>query len=410
MPANTWLPANPLDGPRLVCPYCYSVFAERRILFRCTGRPGPLGDACPPAEDRSLREHLGRRERLPPVFEANGRRPRAVCPACSGTTDRKVCAVCHARMPVNFGRMRGRTIALVGARDSGKTVFMTVLIHELRNRVGNRFNASVGGSDDHTRHRFGPDYESPLYEEGRLLPATRRAAGAARAPLLFRYTGRGRGLTGIRPRHTLLSFFDSAGEDLDDEESVETNLRYLRNADGVILLLDPLQMDGARRLAATGTRLPAPSGPENRPIHMLERVTELLMRREGSPNQLIRVPIAVCLTKIDALRGAMDEGSPLHRPQSDEPYFDESDSQDVHAQVQQLLHLWDGGGIDQHVGSHYRNARYFGVSSLGGAPSDDNRVQGGVRPYRVADPFLWMLSEFGIVPSRSGPRSSRALP
>lgn len=409
LPVPAWLPPNPLDGPRLVCPYCYSDFTERQIRFRCLGRPGPDGETCSLVEDQALRDHLGRREWLPPVFDANGRRPKAVCPECSGTTDRKVCAVCHSRMPVSFGRMRGRMIALVGARDAGKTVFMTVLIHELRNRVGNRFNASVGGSDDHTRHRFGPDYESPLYEEGRLLQGTRRAAGAARAPLLFRYTRQRWGLTGLRPQHTLLSFFDTAGEDLNDEESVETNLRYLNNADGVIVLLDPLQMDGARRLAAAGTRLPAPEGPENRPIHMLERVTELLMRREATPNRLIKVPIAVCLTKIDALRGEMDEGSPLHRPQPGEPYFDGSDSQDVHAQIQQLLHRWDGAGIDHHVRNHYRNARYFGVSALGRTPSDDNRIQGGVRPYRVSDPFLWMLSEFGVIPARNASRTPRTL-
>ncbi|GAB3741181.1 TRAFAC clade GTPase domain-containing protein [Nocardiopsis nanhaiensis] len=395
---------NPLDGPRVVCPYCYSDFTERQIRFRCVGRPGPSGDTCSLVVDPAMRTHWGRADRMPPVFEANGRRAKAVCPSCSVVSDRKVCMVCHARMPVNFGRMRGRMIAMVGARNSGKTVFMTVLIHELKNRVGSRFNASVGGSDDHTRQSFGRDYESKLYEDGGLLPATSPAAGGNRAPLLFRFTTKRRGLTGNRPDHTLLSFFDTAGEDLHDAGSVETNLRYLNNADGVIVLLDTLQMDGARRMAPSGTLMPARDGAENQPIHMLERVTDLLMRREGSPKRLIQVPIAVCLTKTDALRGAMDEGSPLHRPQPSEPFFDETDSQDVHAQIQQLLDRWGSAAIDDHVRNHYRNARYFGVSSLGDTPSENNRIQGGVRPYRVADPFLWLLSEFGVIPSRSRQR------
>ncbi|WP_236568046.1 MULTISPECIES: hypothetical protein [unclassified Nocardiopsis] len=402
-PRTPWSPRSllPLDGRQLVCPYCYSRFSERRIRFRCTGRPGPDGRVCAPVEDTAVRTHLGRRERLPPVFEADGRLARAVCPECAATTGRQVCATCHAQLPVNFGRIRSRMIALVGARDAGKTVFMTVLIHELMNRVGSRFDASVGGSDDHTRHRFHADYETPLYEQARLLGATRRA-GVAREPLVFRFTTQRRGLYGRRPQHTLLSFFDTAGEDLTSEESVEANLRYLHNADGIILLLDPLQMEGARRLVPAGTRMPAPSRVENRPLDMLGRVTDLLMRRPGAANRLIPVPIAVCLTKIDALHGELDEGSPLHRPQPGAPYFDESDSQDVHAQIQQLLHRWDGGGVDGHVRNHYRNARYFGVSALGGVPDEDNRVRGGVRPYRVADPFLWMLSEFGVIPAREG--------
>ncbi|MEE2045650.1 hypothetical protein Q7689_20110, partial [Nocardiopsis tropica] len=238
--------------------------------------------------------------------------------------------------------------------------------------------------------------------EDRLLGATRRT-GTTREPLVFRFTAPRRGLTGRRPRHTLLSFFDTAGEDLTSEESVEANLRYLNNADGVILLLDPLQMEGARRLAPAGTRMPAPGRNAGRPLDMLGRVTDLLLKRPGAAGRLIRVPMAVCLTKIDALHRQLDAGSPLHRPQPGEPFFDDSDSQDVHAQVQQLLHRWDGGGIDGHVRNHYRNARYFGVSALGCAPDDGNRVRGGVRPYRVADPFLWMLGEFGVVPSREGP-------
>ncbi|MBB6120621.1 TRAFAC clade GTPase domain-containing protein [Nocardiopsis algeriensis] len=396
------LPKPPLAlrGDRLVCPYCYSRFAEREIRFRCTGRPGPDGRACEPAEDPALRAHLGRREHLPPVFTADGRRAQARCPGCSATTGKQVCATCHAQLPVNFGRIRSRLIALVGARDAGKTVFMTVLIHELMNRVGSRFQASVGGSDDHTRHRFRADYESPLYDGARLLGATRRA-GVAREPLVFRFTTQRRGLTGRRPHHTLLSFFDTAGEDLTSDASVEENLRYLNNADGVILLLDPLQMRGAREAAAAGTRMPAPGGAENLPLDMLGRVTDLLLRKEGS-SRLIRVPIAVCLTKLDAFLEQLDAGSPLRRPQPTAPYFDESDSQDVHAQIRQLLDRWDGGGIDGHVANHYANARYFGVSALGHTPDADNRVQGGVRPYRVADPFLWMLSEFGVVPSREG--------
>lgn len=392
----------PGDGRPLVCPYCYSRFTERHIHFRCTGRPGPEGLVCEPVEDDAIRAHLGRRERLPPVFAADGRRAHAVCPECSAATGMQVCSTCHAQLPVNFGRIRSRMIALVGARDAGKTVFMTVLIHELMNRVGSRFNASVGGSDDHTRHRFHADYETPLYGRSRLLGATRRT-GVTREPLVFRFTTQRRGLYGRRPQHTLLSFFDTAGEDLTTVASVEANLRYLNSADGVILLLDPLQMEGVRRLVPTGARTPSPGRVENRPLDMLGRVTDLLMSRPGAANRLIRVPIAVCLTKIDALHGELDEGSPLHRPQPSAPFFDESDSQDVHAQVRQLLHRWDGGGVDGHVGNHYRNARYFGVSALGGVPDEDNRVRGGVRPYRVADPFLWMLGQFGVIPSREGP-------
>ncbi len=384
----------------LVCPYCYADFPARRIRFRCTGLPGPGGRRCEPVEDPALRMHLGRREVLPPVFDADGRRGHAVCAGCRGSTGRQVCPVCHVQLPVRFARIRGRLIALVGAREVGKTVFMTVLVHELMNRVGSRLGASVGGSDDRTRQRFVADHEAPLYERATLLQAT-RPTGLVREPLVFRFTTRRRAPWGERsPRHTLLSFFDTAGEDLTSQESVAAHLRYLDRADGIVLLVDPLRLAGVRDLLAPGTNLPPPAGPGEDPVHVLERVTEALVLGRAPTRRWVDVPLAVCVTKLDVLREHLDEGSPLRRPQPDAAHVGTADGQDVHAQVQQLLHRWGGGGLDDHVRTHYRRARYFGVSALGTDPGPERRVRGGVRPYRVADPFLWLLGEFGVVPVR----------
>src|SRR5699024_6022688 len=101
-------PLHPVNGPRLVCPYCYSAFPERGILFRCTGLPGPGGHTCSIEKDTALETHLGRNEYLPPVFARDGRRPHAVCRGCMSVTGRHVCPTCHAQLPVGFGRIRGR--------------------------------------------------------------------------------------------------------------------------------------------------------------------------------------------------------------------------------------------------------------------------------------------------------------
>ena len=44
-----------------------------------------------------------------------------------------------------------------------------------------------------------------------------------------------------------------------------------------------------------------------------------------------------------------------------------------------------------------------GVSALGETPTGDNRVSArGVRPYRVTDPLLWLLGQFGVIPVKRG--------
>jgi hypothetical protein len=116
-------------------------------------------------------------------------------------------------------------------------------------RVGRILDAAVVGSDDETRRSFDRDYDHRLYHEHSLPPATPPVAvRTRRRPLVFRLTLRRKRFGQIRERHTILSFFDTAGEDLTTTENVELNVRYLSSADGIILLLDPLQMPGARAL------------------------------------------------------------------------------------------------------------------------------------------------------------------
>ena len=71
---------------------------------------------------------------------------------------------------MHFGKVGSRLIVPVGAKEAGKTVFMTVLVHELMHQTGQQLNAAITGADDITRHRFASDYEQPLYRESRLLP------------------------------------------------------------------------------------------------------------------------------------------------------------------------------------------------------------------------------------------------
>jgi hypothetical protein len=389
---------------RIYCPYCYSPFVLREVKFRCTGQMSKTGQRCDPEIDETLRNRTGFGGALPPVFAADGKSSVAECPKCGKESTTRICPVCHTTLPVHFGRVSSRLIALVGAKETGKTVFMTVLVHELMNRIGSRFDAAMSGADDSTRERFSSSYEGPLYRERRLLGATTTAASSGRDPLVFRFTTEERRLIGAAwPRHTLLSFFDTAGEDLTSKRSVEENVRYLSAADGIVLLLDPLQMRGARNLAKPGTRMPAAGAAVDEPANVLERITDLVMAVDGGPKKKISKPLAIAFTKLDTLNHDLKETSPLRRPAPLSPFFDETDSEEVHAEILRLLTRWDGARIDQIASKHYQRYRYFGLSSLGDTPTQDNKVsQRGIQPYRVADPFLWELGGFGAIKVKKG--------
>jgi len=386
---------------RLTCPYCYETFKEREIKFRCTGRLSRSEKTCPAERDQQLALRIGRSTLLPPVFEARGQDLRATCPTCGDVTSYRVCPACHSTLPVQFGKFNSRLIAMVGAKQSGKTVYMTVLLHELAHTVGQRFDAAVVGADDDTRTKFTARYEHRLYREGALFGTTVSAGtrGGIVEPLVFRFTTERTGLLGSKSQHVLLSFFDAAGEDLNARERVDANARYLANADGIVLLLDPLQMSAARSLAKDGPK-PDEQGTDD-PLHVLTRITELLKARLAlKPSARIGTPIAVAFTKLDALWHTFPPESPLHGEAREIAAFDELDSRDVHAHIQALLHEWGGLQIDQVLRLDYARYRYFGFSALGEVPTKDQRVAAvGIHPRRVADPFLWLLSEFGAIPT-----------
>lgn len=395
------------------CPYCYEEISRRPTWYRCAGRTGPNGKRCAAEVDPVLRDRIGYTGALPPAFAAGRGRNADVCPGCAARSRIIVCPLCHSRLPVHFGKVGSHLIVPVGAKEAGKSVFMTVLVHELMHQAGDQLNAAITGADDHTRQRFAREYEHPLYRESRLLPPTKKPAEGSRPPLVFRFTSERPlpkilngpmtqgGLLGNRdPQRTVLSFFDTAGEDLRSHQATEQNVPYLKAASGIVLLLDPLQMRGARELAAPGSRLPTPGDPEDEPATVLEIITDVLLAPcTDKAGQRIDKPLAIVFTKMDTLLQSLKETSPLLRSPPRNRYFDEADSLAVHAEIQRLLARWEGSRIDHIARLNYRTYRYFGVSALGETPTEDNRVSArGIRPYRVTNPVLWLLAQFGTIP------------
>ncbi|MGA2826705.1 MAG: hypothetical protein ABSF03_11355, partial [Streptosporangiaceae bacterium] len=170
-----------MPGSTIACPYCYQRIKRRKIKFVCTGGPGRLGKPCALRLDEDLLTSRGIRRELGPIFDPGGVHGGATnsarCDACGSSSTYRICPHCHSQLPAKFGMVSGRMIAMAGAKESGKTVYMTVVLHELFNRVGAQYDASIFGADDETLRRFGSDYDNPLYMRRNLLDATQRAAG-----------------------------------------------------------------------------------------------------------------------------------------------------------------------------------------------------------------------------------------
>jgi hypothetical protein len=295
----------------------------------------------------------------------------------------------------------------VGSKGSGKTVLMTVLVKHLREVIGRRFGADIRiATDNPDGHQGLSDYQAtreiPLYSDRTLPTGTERVGSAARqraTPVVLRWRQETTRRFGPAIKSTVLSFVDTAGEDLNDLDTAFT-LEYISVCDSLIITLDPFALPGAR------ARLNLPEAAiqvaDDVPLDIVSHITELL-RTEGKikNKKRISMPVAIVFTKIDAFYPVLDRQNPIMATASGLAAYENADGQAVHEHMLALLHEWNAADIDNHMRLNYNDYRYFGVSALGAEPDYGGGIvaPGGVQPHRVEDPVLWLLSKAGAVPS-----------
>ncbi|MFJ9078904.1 hypothetical protein ACIRO3_27245 [Streptomyces sp. NPDC102278] len=416
----------------VVCPYCFDRSPASRLAFRCqmsaTGVRG--GRPCTAEQDTVWAEFVGPgvapgRAARGPVFEAprdlvsrlagggagsrafRGRRgSRADCPHCGVSSSVRVCLRCHSDFPGDYCDQDTRIIALLGPKASGKSTYVSVLVNELRGRVGRAYGASLTPMGGETQRRD-RDMAEDLYDRLRLPQATRPVALGFNDPLLYRLSlPRPRRMRADGSRHTALVFFDAAGEDLADAEAMNRYTSYLAAADGIIVLVDPLQSRAVRdRLPMdAGTALPALHTPPQQIAADL--AAQLRAHGRGSTGGRVTTPVAVAVTKTDSLLPLLDPRSPLLRNgEHAGGAVDEDDRLAVHEEVRDLLEGWDSGALTRQLDRDFARFSLFGLSALGSpppahAPADAPRS--GPQPWRVEDPLLWLLGLGGLLPRREG--------
>lgn len=387
---------NPFGVQSVPCPYCYHKIDPSRVAYRCTGRRAPGRPQCLKAEDNQRMDELGDGTPVYPSFipDRKGllRKASYECPWCRGSTSIRVCQVCHSVLPANF-TLDSPLFGLVGVRGSGKTVMLTVLSQELTTTVARRFKASidtVGGSKLLTKLRV---FRTEMTDgDHQLPPQTGVYRKDETVPAVFEWQLPRENLGSTRTASTILSFYDTAGEDLSSVDSAREQ-HYLAAADGLILLLDPFGFP-ANRDKALGRGV-SPENLKDEPRSVLRNVTELL--REANhlpPNKKIKRPLAIVLAKIDAFFDQVDPDHPIRKPSATGPYFADRESLDLHNHVAALISEWGGDDVLNMLALNYTTYRFFVASALGAEPDyRANTVSGrGLMPHRVAEPLLWLMA------------------
>ena len=382
------------------CPRCFALLDDNQYAWSVSPRVAAERFRDPVASAFSgTDEYLGKIYNVnrPPGYA--GRLPTAVeASQALQAPVVEICPVCHWTLPDGWRQAQAICIAMAGARATGKSLYIGVLIKQLEllcESLGTAMEPVTRASAE----AYALNYQKPLYVQRGLIPPTptvQTQAPHQREPLMFS-VGAWHGLRRI------VVLRDVAGEDLESGDLQAPHFGFFGNADAVFFMFDPLRVKGIRD--QLHDLLPAQFYGGGDPRSVLSNV--LMAVGPGRPK------LAVILSKFDALRVLRDvqgsewsqimsnAGAAYLRDTSASRAYDEGDGQLLHEEVRSLLLRLHGASIVTAVenpSSGVRLAhRYFVVSALGQPPVGNRLNARGIAPFRCADPLRWVTSGFGVL-------------
>ncbi|KZS51730.1 hypothetical protein A4G26_19975 [Mycobacterium kansasii] len=310
----------------------------------------------------------------------------------------EICPVCHFALPDRWRDGQAYCIAMAGARATGKSLYIGVLVKQLQ-LLCEQLGYAMEPATRATAAAYATDYETPLFVQRGLLPPTPTVltqTSTQREPLIF-CLGFWHGL----PRYLVLR--DVAGEDLESGDLHDPPFRFFSNAEAVFFMFDPLRVKSIRD--QLHDLLPPQMVSGGDPRTVLNNV--IMAIGSGQPR------LAVILSKFDALRVLRDvensewamimsnAGAAYLRDTSDAPLYDDHDGQLLHEEVRSLLVRLNAGSMVAAVENPSTPTRlrhrFFVVSSLGQPPTGQRLHVRGIAPFRCADPVRWVTSSFGVL-------------
>lgn len=405
-------------APRAVaglrCPRCLRASDPRAQYFRCEGSCAREPDLAltylrsPGATDPGqmivdrpvfVHERQARVERRTEVLEPPV--DTALCPRCQQASQRHVCPQCHTDLPPHWWSADVLGVVMIGARSSGKTTYLSELIDHLERVVLPGMGGHLQPIDPASQAKL--DEHRAGYRKGRLAQGT-QSAGAEPAVLRPMIASLGH-VPGGRQR--TLALFDVAGEDMSRAETVRPYAPALAGADLIVLLIDPLQLNGVREWVQGTVPLP-PQGDSA--LTVVGNAIQEIRRLTNTPVDRLAPRVAVVIGKFDGLQAAARAtGSSVSRligPGNrlwQDPYavdrslYLEPDGRRVHDEVRALLLAMNEHTLVHLVENSFEvgHVRYFAVSSLGHGPRGRQLSEAGASPQRVGDPLRWLLWSAG---------------
>jgi hypothetical protein len=292
------------------------------------------------------------------------------------------CANCGLALPLKGLTAPTFHVPVIAGPRAGKSVYMHVAIHRLM-LLDKETGSGFEFADPTAREAFQKNTELGIVDDPRNALKTRTLLPAAYNV----YVGRKKSM-----QRRLLYLYDPQGELLEGADDL-AEATFLRFTKGVLLVIDPFSLAAVRSAVDRRTLDDAGASTSNAKL-VLERFAESMRERVGTRGgPQLAVPVAVVLTKADALRGARDVTHPYRGlgPAATDP--------SARAERDKAIRAWldrvgGRGDLVKSVRNNFRAAAYFTVSYEDARQVRPHADAGNVKITNddPAEPLRWLMN------------------
>lgn len=396
------------DGD-IVCPHCWKTFSKEYVCY-ISSHPDLIGDA--------IAGEFEQKRFIPTVYHSSGLPLDARGLPCTDTA----CPHCHLRLPASVVDLGSIYFSIAGAPSSGKSYFLTSMIHALRRNMPQHnlsfydvdpiINSVINGYEDAMfmaidqdavvslpkTQQIGSDFSNQIMKNGIAFELPK--------PFIFRMQSVNSGSE--QSIDSNIIFYDNAGEHFQPGADSVANpaTKHLAHSDGIIFLFDPF--NDARMRKACDQRDPQ-TELNTKIVDQTTLFAEMVnrIRRHSNLNscQNCDIPLIVAVGKYDTWRSLLpkniDELQPLKM--NEENFSLELDWNtilDVSFALREMMQDIAPALVAQ-AETFFEKVIFVPVSSFGCLASQSESGNIGIIPSRlnpvwVDTPINLLLAETGI--------------
>ena len=272
--------------------------------------------------------------------------------------NRRVCRHCHNPLPDSYGKNTVKFATVIGITGAGKTVYLSQLLQRMKD-----YAVKVGLSAIVSNTGVRAFLESNQIAASVPLPGSTPAT-RLQQPLFYEMVRDAKEHGRVTETFVL---YDVAGEVFMESGLLNKFAPFVSHADGVIVLIDPMQFSEVSGVTTVGVSL-------DHPVTVLDAVHGVLS--PSNANEKCSIPFAVCISKADTqmvqqvfggeLRDMLREGVHGTKDASgfNLPLFNAAEYNPILQELYEFIQSKEMV-LAQQMQTNYANYAYFAFTALG---------------------------------------------